>query len=246
MPLFKKLKYEVKDHSVEFRVNVNSSGKFSCKLPHIDIASALGIPEELTSDNYEEIQRTISKAVIAFNELNTQHVYTIHYKFHISNRIKRQMPEDLMTSEMWKKTNPYGSSNQYYKDDIAIDINWYPCVESTLGKTKVLYKLRVAEQEDINRMIENPVYYSLFTGREHKPYSELIFLESDRIFNFYNEPNFFSIPLTAESYDFFQGIEGSFVGLITKMISFLSQDPDKLMEAISIITLQKGNLLLDN
>lgn len=245
MPLFKKLKINVAGSPVEFRINVDKLGKFSCELPGMDISASLGLDKTIVSDTFSGIQSTLCDAIEEFNKLKTVHVYTVHYKFHISSRIKNQMPIDLMTDEMRKRTGLYGGSNRYYADDIAIDINWYPCVTTTLGKTSILSKMKLADESDVKRMITDPVYHHLFTGRAHKPFGDILFVEVERIWNFYNEPNFFSIPLTAETFEFFQGIEGSFVSIITKMLSFLSQDESKILEAISHLSLANKTLLIE-
>lgn len=240
MPLFKKLKIEVKGAKRDFKVMFDAAGLFYCE-PGIDLCNAVGGIEghKVTAPTFDELFNKLHAVIRAFNELNTERIYTVHYKFHISSKIKRQMPNDLMDAEMWRKTAHYGGANQYYKDDVAININWYPCVTTKLGNDVQLHQLRPAEQIDFT-YLESGRYYA------HKPFSDLIFVQSDRIWNFYNEPNFFSIPLTAETYEFFNGIEMSFVGIITKMLSFLSQDQAMLMEAISKMALENRSQFLIN
>jgi len=117
MALFKILKLTVKSEKTDFRVNIDGDGLFWCE-PSLLMRDTLGIGK-IIGHSYNEVQGLIYDAVSAYNEAQTKHTYTIKYKFHLSQRIKKQMPDELMTDEMWEKTKNYGGSNQFYKEEIS-------------------------------------------------------------------------------------------------------------------------------
>lgn len=239
MALFKVVKFQVRGESNSFRVNIDGNGTFWCELSQV-MSKALSLGK-IEAPNFKEIEARIFNAVKKYNDLHTKNEYVVKYRFHFSPRIKKQMPLSVMDEDSWKKTQ--GAGNQgFYNDEIGIIIVWYPMVKTKLGDTIVTKKMRVATEDDVNYVGR---YGELFRNDLHKPYSELLFFAYEGHWAFDNEKLFFEIPLTDETYTFFEGIEKNLVNIMTFMFNFLSSDPELLLNNIKQALLSKGKNLLN-
>jgi len=176
-----------------------------------------------------------------YNTLETKYEFFITYNFHISKAIKRKMPDALMTAEMWKRTSNKGGSNEFYKDEKALVFEWYPTVTVTLGDNVEEYKMKVVDEKEMNYV---ECYGEDIAGKIHKPFSDLMFITKDKIWNFYNE-KYFKLPLTQKTFEFFSSFEESFIKMISSVLAFLGDDEETVLKNISkaIETGQFKNLL---
>jgi hypothetical protein len=239
MALFKKLKYELNGVKTDFNVNVSPDGTFWCE-PKRDLMDALGLTERIEEKSFDEVSYKLTDAVHKFNQLKTKVTYFIVYRITLSNRIKEQMPKSVMSDKEWKKTRGIGSEYMP-QDEIGLILQWFPMVQEELGQTTIKYKMKPADQDDLDYVAN---YGDLFKDKLRKPYSDLLFFIEDRFWEEFNDGMYFKIPLTHETFTFFSQIEKNLVTMLTNMFAFLNQDPEKLMANISKAVENGGIMML--
>lgn len=259
MALFKIISFNVLNVEYKFRINVSEEGVFWCKIPE-NVVKHTNLLQKEEASSFKEIEGKITWAIENWRQEETIVTYHIKYQLCLSNNLKRNISEDIMDKSLndvslWKKTSTSGSN--YYHDDESALVFWFmPMVRKTEGDNIVNQPLEIATEDNwkIQKIFEqkasiergeeqkyNPSGYPkdfvYYEDDLHKPFlewgDETLFIVGGRN-SWKDKAHDFWIPLTPDSWKFFNSINDLLVNISSKMLSFLSlDDPEKLLENIS-------------
>ena len=102
-----------------------------------------------------------------------------------------------------------------------------------------MHRLKPAEQSDLDYVA---AYGDLFTDDLHYPFGkkEAPFIVTSTFHSFQGGEQYFELPLTPETFAFFQNTELNLTEVIGKFLLFISQDPQKLLLTITNLELTGG------
>jgi hypothetical protein len=242
MPKFKTVKYSINEAEHSATMNISSDGMFSISVPHY-IAEAIGLQDsKLEGTNADKLDLYFHKCIRKYLKLVAKKVYEIKYRITLSKRIKKNMPNSIMTGKEWKRTSSVGS--EYIPaESVTILMDWHPVVTTYKGKHVQKSKLKLPEEDDTyvekaQEEFEKGDDDGFYQSYLHKPYEGLILVQCDSFWDF--EDKYFTIPLTKETFEFFTGIESSLQSIVTKLFVFLNKEPEQLMADISKMIANEG------
>ena len=269
MPLFKKISFSALGKNYDFRVNVDENGQFWAKIPD-NVVKHTTLGEKEISDSFKELEGRIRWAIADWKEEETVRTYHIRYRLVLSKHIKMQIPDDLIMREyngesLWRKTTSPG--NNYYSDDeTGMQFQFCPMVRETEGENVRTHGLELATEDNwkIQRIIEQkasiergeeqkhnpegaPEGYVYYEDDLHKPFAHL---GDDTLFVVGGQQRWdddkydFWIPLTQESWQFFNGLNDMFVKIFTQMLSFLGEEDQQKLLANITNAISSGKLLM--
>jgi len=253
MPLFKEEKYNVMGAMHKVRYNVDENGMFWCTIKP-DMVQATGLNPKETAPTYKVLENKISEAIYKWKETKTVRSYYIKYRLCLSASVQRKISSDLMNRtdvDMWKKTSRLGS--EYQPDDhTCLIFDWVPILREVEGELEHEHVIVIATDETYNmrhtmsaiEKCESP--HAFYTDSLVKPFESVgddtLFEISETYWNF-NDSYYLEIPLTPDTWKFFNHVDDTLIKLINGMLGFLSADSDKLMANISNM-IQSGSMNL--
>lgn len=269
MALFKKISFSALGIKYDFRVNVDDDGQFWTKVPD-NVVKHTTLEEKETAASFKVLEGKIRWAIDAWSQQETVHTYFIRYRLTLSKHIKMQMPEDLMCKEidgesLWSKTIPAG--NNYYGDgETGMVFEFWPMVKSTEGDNVTIQGLEIATEDNfyVQRIMEYqaaldrgeepkhqpegaPKDFMYYKDHMHKPFehlgNDLLFVNGGKHYWRDNSKYDFWVPLTPESWAFFNGLTDMFVNIFSKMLSFLSEEDQEKLLANITNAVSSGKLL---
>jgi len=272
MPLFKKISFSALGISYDFRVNVDENGQFWAKIPD-NVVKHTTLQEKEYASTFKELEGRIRWAIEAWREEEKKYEYLLRYRLTLSKHIKMQMPDGLMDKvvdgeTLWAKTTNTG--NHYYSDgETGMIFEFWPMVKIIEGENERIVGMEVATEDNwkIQRIMEQrasiergeeqkhnpegaPADFVYYEDELHKPFehlgNDLLFVEGGKTYHDWSDSRRtdFWIPLTPESWEFFNGLNDMFVNIFSKMLSFLGEeDQQKLLANISH-SISKGKLLM--
>lgn len=270
MPLFKKISFAALGKTYDFRVNVNEDGQFWASIPD-NVVKHTTLESKEYSGTFKELEGRIRWAINEWSEEETVRTYFIKYRLCLSKYIKNQMSDELIGREvgghnLWAKTTSPGN-NYYSEAETAMVFEFIPMVKETEGENVRTKSMELATEDNwkIRRIMEQkasmakgeeqkhqpegaPKDFVYYEDELHKPFADLgndlLFVEGGKSHHWNDDKYDFWIPLTPESWEFFNGLNDMFVNIFSKMLSFLGEeDQAKMLDNINK-SISTGKLLM--